>query len=199
MNEIYTSISVGLILGWLSVQLLGTVLSAKRALIGGIALGLAIMLSVRGSLPVLVLVSLFEPAALGLSFLILRSLAKSFISIKKVPVWEQVLAWGMLAAYYFTSAGMTMFDPYRFGFNPLWAGSTAAALCLYAGIRGYIGFALLPVAAQFVWISGLGSSNYFDHIFSALMIVIVPLCWVKAALDVTINQRKLTLRQAKRD
>ena len=173
MNEIYTTVSVGLLLSWLAAALLRIALPGKQASLGGLVLGLAIMLAARSTLPVLVLVSLFEPVAFGLSFLILRSLAKPFLEIKVVPAWEQVLFLGLIFGYLYLSAGVTLFDPYRLGFDPLWAGCVAGSLCLYAGMRGYIGFSLLPFAAQIIWMTGLGSSNYFDHLISALMVPIL--------------------------
>ncbi len=175
MSGAYADFSLILALAWLLGWLLRTGLPARRAVPAGLILAALVILGLRHSPPVLILASVLAPFSVGLSIAILRSLATPFVTVKPVPTWELALISALFAAYLAASAGATRFDPYAFGYAPLTAGGIALAVTAYAGLRGYLLYALTPVLAQVMWRSGIGSSNYLDHLFHGFLLPVMAI------------------------
>jgi hypothetical protein len=175
MTEIYTTVSLGLIAAWFIALPFRPILGPAKAVPLGVAIGVLVAVFLRQSMPVLVAVSLLEPMSFGLTALAICSFLRPFMPMLRVAVWEQLALLGGLCVFYASSAGMLSVDLYRHGYDPLTVGGIAVVLSLYAALRGYLFLALVPVVAQLLWLSGIASSNYFDHLLHATMICILPI------------------------
>ena len=171
MSGLGATIGVAVVLGWVVFALSGLVLSSSLA--AGLALVAAVLVgflwrdtvAVNGAMAVLAPVGVILPA------LALRHVAVSLgVPMAPFGTWELV---GFLVFYtLFLAAafGVVPVDLYRFGYAPVPVAVMVLAVCAYGLITGNWFLPLVAVLGQALWITGWGSSNWFDYVTHVLLV-----------------------------
>ncbi len=182
MIDLYTSFVITIMLGWVAFQILKIALPYKQSLITGLLVGLAFATIGRTSLPVTFLVATFFPVAFTIPAIVIRDfMNKAGISCPPIKRWEIGLFLIIYSAFLAASMGAIAFDPYRFGYDPVWAGLVAMLLVAYTAWRKNPFPAIIAVTGQALWLAGIGSSNYFDQIGHFLLLPILLFALFKPA------------------
>lgn len=173
MIEVYTSITLGIIIGWIAFRLGRFATGRLIGYLFGIAAGIYCVIVARDSLPILYFTAIFSPIAVTIPLLAIRNTFAIFtFPWPRFSKSEVTLFLVLYIIFLSASMGVFTFDPYRFGYDPVIAGGVALALVIYGTIRRNPFFAIVAVSGQILWVFEIGSSNYFDHITHVLLIPI---------------------------
>lgn len=180
MNELYTSVTLGILIGWVAFKILSFILPNKTALIFGMFIGLMSATLARETQSILYFTAILSPIAITIPLLALRSLLQTFsISCPQFSKWEMAGILAIYIAYLAASLGVLIFDPYRLGYSFVWAGTLAIMLIGYGAVRRNPFFPIAAISGQILWVSDIGSSNYFDHIGHALLVPIILVALIR--------------------
>lgn len=167
-----------LIIAWLATAALLLVLPEKRAVLTGLAIGLACWLALglapHPMQPVAFLTAVLDPIPVMLILAIVVSLARPFgVALAPRAPWEYGLWLVVLLGLYATSFGVIHLDPYRFGYTPVGGGGVALALIIWAGFRRDVLVGCGALIGQALWTFGIGSSNLIDHVSHVLFLPVL--------------------------
>lgn len=192
MTQVYEFTGLFIVLFWVIFRVLNPFVSREITL--GVTVVLICVLSVFTSQFVFLWVAILAPFGAVLPAVALQNIiAKCKVYTPPVyPIHEMVLVLILYTAFLSASLGVFTFDPYRYGYSPIFGGITAFVTCGYALWRGYYFVAGAIVLGQIAWVFDVGSSNYFDHITHALLVPVISVTLVKRGLSLTIKPRKAT-------
>ncbi|HKL46605.1 MAG TPA: hypothetical protein VJ906_10240 [Roseovarius sp.] len=164
-------LGLAVILGWLAFVVLGWVVAAPLSVWVGGATGALVVLVARNTLPLRGMVALLAPFGVMLPALALRHMTMG-AGLPVVPFATlEILVFLVLYVAFLTSAiGLVRLDAYRIGYAPLPVAVMVLAVCLYGFLTGNWFLPLVAVLGQALWLSGWGSSNWFDHVTHVLLV-----------------------------
>ena len=169
-----TSVFLAILLGWLAWGAASLVAPAPLSILAGAGAGLLAVLLARDTLALNGLVALLEPIGVVLPLLVLRQVAGAMGWPLPAFSSPELLIFLMLyIGFLSASMGVLPFDPYRLGYAPLPVGAMVLALCLYGLATGNWAIPVIAVAGQALWVAGIGSSNWFDHVLHVLLVPVV--------------------------
>lgn len=172
-------------LAWALGLPLRALLAPRQAVLAGAGLAALAALADPWLALLSLMVALFAPFSLVVTAMALDSLARPFRRAARrapTPAWALALALAALLAYLAASMGVIAPDPYRLGYHPAAPGALVAILLLWSWMRGDAWLALACLAAQSLWLAGLGSDNGFDQIAHALLVPILALRLARSLL-----------------
>lgn len=166
------SVFLGIILAWILWGVASFFVSAPLSLIIAAIAGAAVLIFLRDSIVVSGLMALLEPIGIILPLLIFRQVAGTLgWELPAFSTLELVLFLFAYVVFLATAFGIIPVDAYRWGYAPMPVAAIVLLLCLYGFLSGNWFVPLAAVLAQGLWVAGVGSSNYFDHI---LHVALVP-------------------------
>jgi len=174
MTGVLASVWLAVILAWLVFALAGWVVGPSASVWIGGAVGAAAVLAFRDTLPLRGMVALLAPFGVMLPALALRHMAAK-LGLPVVPFSTlELLGFVLVYVVFLASAmGVVPVDIYRFGYAPLPVAAMVLAVCLYGLLTGNWFLPLVVVLGQLLWVSGWGSSNWFDHVTHVLLVPVV--------------------------
>jgi hypothetical protein len=116
-----------------------------------------------------------EPAIITIIWALLGLVA--WISKKRVdsPEEKRFLLWAVLVmglVLYPATMGLSMWDPYRYGYTPVGLLMVVGLLALWAAKQAYWMTTVMLTAATLAFIFGLKTStNYWDYLIDPLVVV----------------------------
>lgn len=134
----------------------------------------AFVIGARATLPVSGLMALLSPVGVVLPALAVRDVAGDWGM--PVAMFETSALIAFLAAHLMLLAsamGAVPVDLYRIGYAPVPVALMVLAVCAYGMITGTLFLPLVAVIGQALWMTRLGSSNWFDHVSHALLVPVV--------------------------
>ncbi|WP_371227791.1 hypothetical protein [Roseovarius sp. 2305UL8-3] len=174
MSSGLSSLFLAILIGWVAWGGAALVVAAPLSILIGGAVGALVILLLRDTLVVNGAMALLEPIGVILPLLVLRQVA---IALDwPMPTFNSLELFAFLVVYVgFLAASMGVFpvDPYRLGYAPWPVAIMVLILCLYGLLTGNWFVPLAAVAAQFLWVMGQGSSNWFDHMLHATLVPVV--------------------------
>jgi len=167
-----------IVLGWAGFALAGLWAGPALASVSGGVVA-AMVLLFRRSVPVAGAMALLSPLGVMLPALALRH-AWAVWGGAVVPFGTIELL-VFLAAYvtFLASAmGVLPVDLYRLGYAPWPVAAMVLAICCYGMWSGTLFLPLVAVAGQALWVAGLGSRNWFDHVLHALLVPVITVALI---------------------
>lgn len=164
---------LAVVLGWVAFALVGLWAGPEMAsFAGGVAA--ALVLTLRHTVVVAGAMALLAPLGVMLPALALRHAA----AIWGVPVipfgtTELLVFLTTYAVFLASATGLVPVDLYRLGYAPRPVAAMVLAVCACGLWSGTLFLPLVAVAGQALWVAGLGSSNWFDHILHAVLVPVV--------------------------
>ncbi len=167
-------IALALVMAWVGFVIAGP--------LGVGALALAVVL-LRGWLPVAGLMALLAPLGVMLPALALRQMAAG-MGVAVIPFGSAELVVFLLAYLVFLASAMGMIrvDLYRLGYAPVPVAMMVLAFCGYGALTGQVFLPLVAVLGQALWVMGVGSSNWFDHVLHAVLVPMTIVVLILRAL-----------------
>jgi len=166
-------IGLALGLGWVAFALTGLWAAPLVASTTGGAFA-ALVLVLRHSLPVAGAMALLSPIGVMLPALALRHAAAAWgVPVAPFGTAELLLFLVVYAAFLASATGLVPVDLYRLGYAPAPVAAMVLAVCACGLWSGTLFLPLVAVAGQALWVAGLGSSNWFDHILHAVRVPVV--------------------------
>ncbi|MGM0742366.1 MAG: hypothetical protein ACQEVT_12415 [Pseudomonadota bacterium] len=164
-------LGLAVLLGWMAFALLGWALAAPLAVwVGGAIGGLAVLLA-RNTLPLRGMVALLAPFGVMLPAIALRDMAAGAgLPVVPFATFELLVFLVLYLAFLTSAIGLVRLDAYRIGYAPLPVAVMVLAVCLYGFLTGNWFLPLVAVLGQGMWVSGWGSSNWFDHVTHVLLV-----------------------------
>ena len=174
MTERYTSAALAVLLAWVFWGVATLFMPTWAAMAVGAALGGLAVRYLRDNVVLRGIVAVLDPIAVVLPLLILRQ-AIGALGLPFLPfgTWELLGFLVLYVAFLATGFGVLPVDLYRYGYRPLPVAAVVLGLCGYAALTGHWFIALAAVTGQALWVSKIGSSNYFDHILHAVLVPVV--------------------------
>jgi len=166
-------IGLVIVLGWAGFALSSLWVAPTSASMAGAAVA-ALVLVLRRSVPVTGAMALLEPVGVMLPALALRDMAAAW-GMPVVPFGTVELSLFLAAytAFLVSATGLLPIDLYRLGYAPKPVAAMVLVACAYGLASGSLFLPLVAVAGQALWVAGLGSSNWFDHVLHALLVPVV--------------------------
>ena len=171
MSGVLAAGGLAVVLAWLVFALAGWVVAAPVSVWLGGAVGALAVLLLRDTLPLRGLVALLAPFGVMLPALALRHMAAK-LGLPVVPFGALELAVFLVAYVVFLASAMGALplDIYRLGYAPLPVAGMVLAVCFYGFLTGNWFLPLVAVLGQALWLSGWGSSNWFDYVTHVLLV-----------------------------
>lgn len=180
MTGAYEAIAAGVVVGWCVYWLLLFFTPRKLAVAVSVLIGFGPFIFLPELLFYSMIIAVFAPFGLILPIVagqgILRELG---YPVKKFASIDLVIILTVYTVFISASVGVFAWDPYRYGYSPAGGGAVAALLCLYGILRQHPGVCIAAIGGQCLWMSDIGSSNYFDHVGHVLLIPIIFVCLVR--------------------
>lgn len=174
MTALLSTLSLAILLGWVAWGALSLGLGLPQSLILGLAIGGLCAFGLRATLPVGVIVAVLDPIAIVLPLLALRHMAAALgVPVQPFGTGELMVFLLLYLTFLATAAGALPWEVYRLGYAPIPVALIALALCAFGLWQGAVFVPFVAVAGQALWVMGLGSSNYFDHILHASLVPVV--------------------------
>ena len=125
-------------------------------------------------------VALVGPIGVVLPLLVLRYIGADLgLSVQVFGTVELLAFLGAYLVFLAATLGMVPVDMYRWGYAPVPVGAMVLILCGYGALTGNVFIPLVAVTGQALWVTGWGSSNWFDHV---LHVLLVPITIIVLAL-----------------
>ena len=171
MSDLYEYLALTAVMSWLLSRLLGLFARPRLASLAGVALGAAAMIAQYLAPAAAGFSAVFSPVSLGIALAAGADLARPFgWRARRWPVRELLAVLALYVLYVYASVGEAPADPYAFGYGGIGPAVVAVVLAGWAWVRRDMLLAVVVVAAQVFWLSGIGSENFFDHLASALLV-----------------------------
>ncbi|MDZ7711191.1 MAG: hypothetical protein U5K36_14905 [Roseovarius sp.] len=163
-------IGLALVSGWAGSALAGLWAGPVMASAAGGAVA-ALVLLLRHSMPVAGAMALLSPIGVMLPALALRHAATVWgVPVAPFGTVELLVFLAAYAVFLAAAMGLVPVDLYRLGYAPAPVAAMVLAVCAYGLWSGALFLPLVAVAGQALWVAGLGSSNWFDHILHAVLL-----------------------------
>lgn len=165
---------LGILSGWLGYALAGLFTGPAAATVAGVALGAAGLTVLRDTVAVRGAMAVLEPIGIVLPILAIRHvLAGLGVEITPFSTVELLVFLLAYTAFLAASMGVIPVEAYRLGYAPIPVAVMVLAVCLYGALSGNWLLPLITVAGQGLWVAGIGSSNWFDHVLHATLVPVV--------------------------
>lgn len=179
MSGVLAAGGLAVVLAWVVFALTGWVVAAPVSVWLGGALGALAVLLLRDTLPLRGLVALLAPFGVMLPALALRHMAAK-LGLPVVPFGTLELVVFLLAYLVFLASAMGALplDFYRLGYAPWPVAAMVLAICAYGLVTGNWFLPLVVVVGQALWLTGWGSSNWFDYVTHVLLVPVAAVVLV---------------------
>lgn len=179
MSGVLAAGGLAVVLAWVVFALTGWVVAAPVSVWLGGALGALAVLLLRDTLPLRGLVALLAPFGVMLPALALRHMAAK-LGLPVVPFGTLELVVFLLAYLVFLASAMGALplDVYRLGYAPWPVAAMVLAICAYGLVTGNWFLPLVVVVGQALWLTGWGSSNWFDYVTHVLLVPVAAVVLV---------------------
>lgn len=173
MTQSYEYIGLIIVTVWVAFRVISLIRPGFLALWSSLALVCAAFIIASESL--FLIVAVLAPFGAMLPALALQNIVGRLQdrAHRVFPTSELAIVLIVYVAFLSASMGVFEFDPYRYGYFPLFGSAAAFVICGYALWRGYHYVAIASVVGQIAWIFDVGSSNYFDHITHVMVIFVI--------------------------
>lgn len=179
MSGVLAAGGLAVVLAWVVFALTGWVVAAPVSVwLGGLVGALAVLL-LRDTLPLRGLVALLAPFGVMLPALALRHMAAK-LGLPVVPFGTLELVVFLLAYLVFLASAMGALplEVYRLGYAPWPVAAMVLAICAYGFVTGNWFLPLIAVLGQALWLTGWGSSNWFDYVTHVLLVPVAAVVLV---------------------
>lgn len=183
MTGLFEAAAAGILVSWCLYRLVGLFLPRIPALLVAGAVGF-IPFFAFPELPFYAMImAVFAPFGLLLPILAVQSGLRDFgVPINRFATFDLIVILILYLGFISASVGVVAWDPYRYGYVPIWGGSVALLFCLYGVLRGHLGVCLASLGGQILWMMDVSSSNYFDHVSHLMIIPVITVCLIRRGL-----------------
>ncbi len=172
---------LAVVLGWAGFALAGLWAGPLGASAAGAAVA-ALVLARRGGLVVSGAMALLSPVGVMLPALALRHMAAAWgLPVAPFATAELLIFLAAYGLFLASAMGLVPVDLYRLGYAPVPVAAMVLAVCGYGLWSGALFLPLVAVAGQALWVAGLGSSNWFDHVLHAMLVPVVVVALIARA------------------
>lgn len=184
MSGLYEACAAGVLASWCLFRLLQLVLPKVPALVVAVTVGLVPFILLPELLFHSMTIAIFAPFGLILPMVAVQGFFRDFgYTVKRFATVDLGVVLILYLFFVSASVGVVAWDPYRYGYDPVWGGAVAFLLCLYGVLRGHPGVSLVALLGQFLWINDIASSNFFDHVSHVLLIPVIVVCLIRRGLS----------------
>jgi len=184
MTGLYEACAAGVLVSWCLYRLLHLVLPKLPAVAVSVVAGFVPFIIFPELLFYSMIIAIFAPFGLLLPMAAVQGFFRDFgYPVNRFATVDLVIVLILYLIFVSASVGVVTWDPYRYGYDPVWGGFVALILCLYGMLREHLGIVIIALAGQFLWMLGIGSSNFFDHVSHVLIIPVILVCLFQRALS----------------
>lgn len=191
MTDLFEASAAGILTGWCLYRVLGRFLPRNTTLLVAVGVGFMPFFVMPGLAFYALVIAVFAPFGMMLPVLAAQSILRDFgIGSKRFATVDLIVILVLYVGFIAASIGVIDWDPYRYGYAPLWGGAMAVGLCIYGALRGHIGVCIAALGGQILWMMDIGSSNYFDHVSHVMIIPVIATCLIRRGIWAIRNKAR---------